>query len=93
MDSSDSIAYDTYVENGGEGVTGRLFKFCITWNDLPVPNSGQRAKLAKASSRFAAAIQRNIQQPNLVTITSSVSLTVHASITDDLAAEPESAVH
>ena len=52
MDSSDSIAYDTYVENGGEGVTGRLFKFCITWNDLPVSELWTTCKTCQSFLAF-----------------------------------------
>ena len=36
MDSSDSHDYDTRIENGGEGVTGRIFKLCFTWENEPV---------------------------------------------------------
>lgn len=37
MDSNDPLDYDAQIEDGGEGVTGRIFKLCLTWKDEPVP--------------------------------------------------------
>jgi len=36
MQSSNSLDYDTCVKEGGEGITGRVFKLCVTWRDKPV---------------------------------------------------------
>ena len=52
MDSSDSLDYDTYVENGGEGVTGRLFKFCVTWKDQPVSKLWTTCKICESFFAF-----------------------------------------
>lgn len=52
MNSNDSVAYDTYVENGGEGVTGRLFKLCVTWNDQPVSELWTTCKTCQSFLAF-----------------------------------------
>ena len=64
MQSSNSLAYDTRVEEGGEGITGRVFKLCETWRDAPVSELWTKCKKCKNFCAFCCSDSKRFSTAN-----------------------------